>query len=78
VAEVLGIDTDLVMGSLEAHGRVFVVYTPDREKAATGELILRVTMTRGDDGVLREEGPPVRDTELESKMQRLMKEAQAD
>lgn len=76
--EILGIETDLVMAAMEAGGRVYVLYTPTRENAALGEEVLGVTMVRGDGGVLRKETEPMRQTDLEGALQRLVAEIEAD
>lgn len=70
VAEVLGIETDLVMSALEMGKTIGVLFSPDRESAEDPEAIRQVILMRGPDGVLR----PVTEPEPAPEVTKAMKE----
>jgi hypothetical protein len=74
VAEVLGIETDLVMSALEMGGTIAVLFTPDRETAEDPEAIRGLLLGRDADGVLRKLTEPEPVPEVTKAMKELLSE----
>jgi hypothetical protein len=72
-AEVLGIDTDLVMALLEKDGSMYVLYSPDRETATDPDSLLGCVLARDDDDVLHIKVEPMPVPEASQALKQLRK-----
>jgi hypothetical protein len=73
-AEVLGVETDMVMAAVEIGRTVTVLYTPERSEAMKPEGIRGAGLRRGDDGVLVLVSGPARVAAVEEAFRELLDE----
>jgi hypothetical protein len=72
-AEVIGVDTDLVMALMENDTGMYVLYSPDRETAEDPDSLLGCVLARDDDDVLHIKVEPMPVPEASQALKQLRK-----
>jgi hypothetical protein len=73
-AEVLGVDTDLIMALMERDDSMYVLYSPNRETAEDPDSLLGCVLARDDDDVLRMKVEPMPVPEASQALKQLRNE----